>query len=518
MKISTHFDVPTQIATGLLKGDMIRRGGVVQWADNMPNAGRVVGWLREATPEPSSPAKLGSLLGKAGSMLSLVGNVASIINVGATVGFGVVTLRKLGKMDGKLDHLVAAQERVEGNTKELLAGQERVEGNTKELLAGQERLEAGQQQLGAMVDIGFRLMFTGFENLAEGQARIEGQIDQKFHEQVLDKLSSASRDMETLSSLSLADPHRAPRVEHVLARTSEAFEALLRDAKTRSKALVGSFGSQTSGRAKLALGDEDVLAMQRIRMLASAAGQRARVLAEAGQPAEAARFLSQAAKQVRDEMLCPVGEACFRGETVYDNLLHHFWPTVGITAGRIGMWASRFDPATGSLEGVIQKLQEMGSKAEPFENTRPPLDSLGLTHATTSSQVRYLVSQPMPSSQKGTLNFTPAIVKLIMEASMSGLTQVDARIQWSEEEVKYVPAFFDLLDGAWEDLDRLEGHAAEYAEMSRRGLRIAEYGQRLRVDNVPEGVRLVFMTDDEELLDEKDEDVSAARQRVRVSK
>jgi hypothetical protein len=54
--------------------------------------------------------------------------------------------------------------------------------------------------------------------------------------------------------------------------------------------------------------------------------------------------------------------------------------------------------------------------------------------------------------------------------------------------------------------------------MSRRGLRVAEYGQRLRVDNVPEGVRVVFMTDDDELLEDDGEQEPAAGRRVRVPK
>jgi hypothetical protein len=93
-------------------------------------------------------------------------------------------------------------------------------------------------------------------------------------------------------------------------------------------------------------------------------------------------------------------------------------------------------------------------------------------------------------------------------------THIDSCIAWTEKQKTNVPTFFNLLDGAWEDLDRLDGHASEYADMSMRGLRIGEYGERLRVDEVPEGVRVVFMTDDEEFLEGQVEDEPVRRARV----
>ena len=74
---------------------------------------------------------------------------------------------------------------------------------------------------------------------------------------------------------------------------------------------------------------------------------------------------------------------------------------------------------------------------------------------------------------------------------------MDARITWPDEARTNAPSFFDLLDGAGEDIDRLEGHAAEYDEMSRRKLRVAEYAQKFRIEDVPEGTRLVVFTEDD---------------------
>jgi len=412
------------------------------------------------------------MLGKAGSALQLAGNVASIVNLGATVAFGVATLRKLGKMEEKQD-------------------------------------------------LGFSLMFVEFHKLAEGQARIEGQIDQKFHEQVLDKLSSARRDMET----TLDDQHRGPLLAAVLGRTSEAYESLLRDVSTRTRAVAESFRNKTVGRAKLALTESDLLAMQRFRLLASAAGQRARVLAEAGRPDEAAQFLRTETEHMREVLLRPVGEACFQGERLWDELLQHYWPSVGITPARLGIWAERFDPDTGSLAGIIAQLQASAATATPYGMTHLREGDWGWgggyngTKADGESlPISQLLGKDGIKLRWGRHDFLldgttqSQLVRILSEAATPHRTHIDSNVLWTEEQKKNVPAFFDLLDGAWEDIDRLEGHAVEYWEMARRGLRVAEYGQRLRVDSVPDGVRVVFMTDDDEL----DEEEPQAGRRIRA--
>ena len=219
-------------------------------------------------------------------------------------------------------------------------------------------------------------MAAGFETLVAGNARIEEKLDEKFHELVLDKLRSAASDMDTLQDLSHDDPRRIHRLENILSRTSEATEAIARDAGTRCQLLAAQFKACTQSREKLNITAADLTALLRLRMAASALAQRASILAESGQPTRAADSLRSGTTRLRS-VLQSLGAALFQGATPYDDLLHHYWPTVGVTPQRVGMWASRFDPDTGDLSGVLRKLQDVAHNAEPFDVARSDLQ----THA-----------------------------------------------------------------------------------------------------------------------------------------
>jgi len=356
MSFTVNFDLPAEIAGRLMSGEMVRRGGVIQWAEGMPKAGKVVAWLREVAPEPSAPAEIGkSLLGKAGSALQLVGNVASVVNLGATVGFGIATLRKLGKMDSKLNKLLAGQE---------------------ELLAGQEKLLAGQEQIQRTLDVGFWQMATGFEQLLDGEARIEGKIDEKFQDEVVAAVNSATEDLNVLVvPLDRGDPCRIARTEQILGRVSPAYELLALDAEKRTAALAQSLKACVGGRQKLNITSDHIVAMYRLRMACSAAVLKARVIAESGQPHQAVQFLHQQAPRVRS-LLARVGAAMFaEGALVYDDLLHHFWAANGVTAERVGRWAELFDRQAGGLPGAIRRVQDAGRQGQPLDSRCPALQT-----------------------------------------------------------------------------------------------------------------------------------------------
>ena len=53
--------------------------------------------------------------------------------------------------------------------------------------------------------------------------------------------------------------------------------------------------------------------------------------------------------------------------------------------------------------------------------------------------------------------------------------------------------FFDLVDGAYEDLDRLKGFSLEYRTAISMGLSIHEYRDMLKVDKLSDGHSLVFL-------------------------
>lgn len=120
MALKVYYEIPPTLRAGLASGELIRRGGVVQWAPGTNKAGQVCAWLRETTLTPQAPEVLGRpLVGKAAELMRFAGNAISILNLGATVGFGIATLRKLGKMDSKLDALLEGQTTMLGRLDEL---------------------------------------------------------------------------------------------------------------------------------------------------------------------------------------------------------------------------------------------------------------------------------------------------------------------------------------------------------------------------------------------------------------
>ena len=89
------FDVPPKIRDGLALGEYYRTGGVIRDAAEH-TGGQIVMHLREISATPLSNSQFPNFLGMAG-------NVCSVLNLGATVAFGVAILHKLGKMDKKLN-------------------------------------------------------------------------------------------------------------------------------------------------------------------------------------------------------------------------------------------------------------------------------------------------------------------------------------------------------------------------------------------------------------------------------
>lgn len=453
MALTVHLELPPTIEAGLLSGQLTRKGSVIQRAQGTDGAGEVIAWLREANAAPSSPSEIGSGLGRAASALQLVGSVASVLNLGTTLVFGIASLR------------------------------------------GIKRLEDGKAKVQQTVDAGFFQMAAGFKDLVARHAQLDEKIDQRFDEQVLSKLSSAARDMEVAAPLEPDDTKRIALVANILGRVSEGYENLASNAEQRSNKLAAKLSAALSGRARLDVSPEDVATLLRLRMACSALAQNARVVAEAGHASQAAALLQTEVERLRTS-LGRIGKAFFVGKEdapqfCYDDLLNWYWLEKGITPRRIGAWASRFDPETGSLEGVLEKLQRHAAAA-------PRLDAqyAFVEDGRRISLSTYLEERVFPESmlKQEVIN---QILAAVRKESSGGLTRLDENIEWRRSTRELLPRFLDLLDGISEDLDRLEGHAAEYADMNKRGLRVAEYAQRFRVEDVEQDARLLVFLDND---------------------
>lgn len=100
--------MPVKIAGGVATGSLKRLGSVVREA----GSGQIVTHLREAALQPQR------LVGPSEMLLGF-GAVSSIINLGATVAFGVATLHKLNKIDAKLERMEDSLGRIEGTVNRI---------------------------------------------------------------------------------------------------------------------------------------------------------------------------------------------------------------------------------------------------------------------------------------------------------------------------------------------------------------------------------------------------------------
>ncbi len=108
--VEVLFEVPLEIAKGLASGDMIRRGGVVQWAGGATK-GEVVAWLRESGGLARGTSALPApVLGQLQSLQMATSALA--VGQAITLGFSVLSFavlnHKLNVLGRKLDDLLAS--------------------------------------------------------------------------------------------------------------------------------------------------------------------------------------------------------------------------------------------------------------------------------------------------------------------------------------------------------------------------------------------------------------------------
>jgi hypothetical protein len=104
--LSVTFEVPERIRAGLGSGDLVRRGGVIQWAKG-PSKGQIASWLRETGGLGElAPAQISPVVAEQLSQLQFASSalaVGQVLHLGVSVmGFAVLH-QKLRVLDAKLD-------------------------------------------------------------------------------------------------------------------------------------------------------------------------------------------------------------------------------------------------------------------------------------------------------------------------------------------------------------------------------------------------------------------------------
>jgi hypothetical protein len=326
MKLEPLLELSDALVAGLVKGQIIRTGGVLHTSANVVSSGaRVVAWLRETGSGPCAPNLLAAGMGALASPLGLVGAIPSILSLGATVGFGQSIL-------GKLDHVA----------------------NSTQVLG--EQIKTKLDEIGAKLN---RIQWTielGFANILNG-------LEQIFAVQELEvvaNLKAAAKLAWESQLLEPGSPQRMMRLENALSLATVATEQLLLRAEQEVDWGVNWFKAQRSGRDRLSIPDRMLAVLRRYRQACIACATRTAIIAETASPKAALGGMRPHVNNLQ-RMLSRIGHAFLRGvepgesttSFAYDDLLHSAWAST-IPAARIVRWAQRFDPAFSDWSAILE--------------------------------------------------------------------------------------------------------------------------------------------------------------------
>ncbi|QTA90699.1 hypothetical protein [Desulfonema magnum] len=412
MELKTVFDIPDHIYAGILKGKYVRTGGVIQGAAGTPEAGNVVMWLREISSGPLPSDSLMKSSPFLPNALGMAGSVASILNLGATVCFGIKILKKLGSVEQKMDHLDQKTDHLQQTTELGFAS----------VLNQLGAIEQKADHLQWTVELGFASVLNQLDRLAE------------YHEaEIIAELKTAAELSWTAQFLEPDSQQRIFRIEQALAMAAKSLEKLTVLAKNSLNDNIENFRRG----AMLRNADESVISnLQRLRQAILALSLRASIHAEAGDFKSCSQRLENLHREFKS-LFIEFGHAFFRGRgkgLIYDDLLNKSWKGV-ISPQRVDIWSRRFDRKT---KGIFNILEEF----------------------------------------RGT-NVT--------------MTSIDKDRPWAYSTMKNIPVFCDLLDGIYEDLERLEGHLAEYKNAASQDLSVHEYRKMLEIKEIQEEENLAFL-------------------------
>lgn len=425
------FDVPHDIIGGLATGDLIRRGGVIQTTN-----GTVRMWLREVGIEPQPSSSFCQSIGEVASRyLGFVGSVASILNLGATVAYG-------SKICNELADLKAAT----------------VENSRK--------LDDIRNAIGKVqwtLDVGF--------------LHLSQQLDGVKNFWELDLAAQADSVGNLAWSAQMFPPDSQDRkieLGHARAQSSLLVSRLLgllkRDCEKLSEALSVSDVKQSLG-----LSSEVVEVVDRARYVCIVLSLDSMIRAESGQPDAAGKMLS---KQV-NELSSKVTDVCRRfleGGKEYNvaaglSLISKV-PKEKLPLRRVARWYEAFQ---------LSSKNDPYKWLEPIRNHFDPPQVILATEDRLSDRIHEdFFGQYVDRHQRE------------KDTRAERDRYVDSRVFPVDSDRAIRLA--DAMDGYIEDIDRLQGTAAELQVCESMKISWHEYCERLKVDELPAGKRLALFS------------------------
>ena len=439
-----RFDLPDDVTAGLLRGDLAIQGGVVRWAaGNAPGKSGVYAWLKPLAERPSDPSTITKAIGSLTPWVGAATLVSSVVGIGVTAHYG----RKLSR---QLDTVHASVEALHGKADATHASVEALHGKADATHASVEALHHRFQ--------------TGLEYLSEQLSGLDARLDA----QMLATLRMAAKQADMASSE--RDPaSSARRMTGLPEKVHERIEELSIGIEKEMEAVVLALKQRVERDRLTSLDGAEVRLLDRIRLFAWATSLYARTCA-AGQErltradVAAVRDWSRAARnwvnRIGQEVLADRGEDDF----VYDDLLNAGMAQAGIPPERVEAWAKRFDPRRPRLADILRLMQKSTGQLTPSNGT----NDVCVSPQPWFSPKTLQLARAFPGDVARPSPWPPESVPVATETPL-----------WAETVPAQVARFGDALDGAWEDLERLDGQLLEYDDMLDSQLSLAEYSAYL---------------------------------------
>lgn len=424
-------DIPKDIAAELALGNYERVGGVVR----DKSSGQVVTWLRETSPDPSTISRLPS--SPSMNLLHMAGSAASILNLGATVAFGVATLRGIGRIERKLDDMDRKLDVMDAKLDELIARAQRIEWS---------------------IDVGFARTLQALDVLGHYQ-----------EVELMGELNSAANMAWSCQFLEPGSTQRVSRIENALHSASGAKEKVLLHAKSEMEKAIASVQQKRKSSPKFDFDQSTVSALLRVRQAIAACALTSHITAEADD------LYSAGAQVLRDHSVLSGMVAEFLSialaghKDVYPYLLQPRFADL-MPSKVFERFIQCHDPRFASIHELLDQLRSGGLNTDRFRF---------LAESTTTTTTSYLTIGDILNG------ISPRAVSSTSESASQSKEQSS-----SDQQGR---VFFGLVSGIDEELDRLQGYGLEYQASTQLVGSIQEYREFLRIDEIPAEPGLAFI-------------------------
>lgn len=429
MRAEVILDIPEKYVAKLATGDYERVGGVLRDS----NSKEVVAWLRETSPSPVPADKFP--FGKLNEMLQVAGNAASILNLGATVAFGVATLKKLNRIEGKLDIMSAKL----------------------------DELNQKVARLGWAVEIGFANTLQALDSI-------------KSHQEIelAGELNSAASMAWSAQFLEPGSNQRMMRLENAYHTASNIKERLIIHArKELEQAIEAMEKRRDAGDFGFAIDNDTMAALFRVRQAIAACTLNASICAEADDIYSAGSKLSAELDVIGSLLQKFGGSSCRPDARTYGSLLSYQLNDV-MSAQRVDSWSRRYDPSANGIFGVVEMIRNDKAGGMSTSDSTSGVTSAG-SLVSGSFAHRWILEGSSAARSSGPSSGS-------RQSTSYAISNMNAR------------PYFDLMDGLNEDIQRMAGYALEYKAASQMGLSSQEYREMLCLDDVPEGRSVVLLS------------------------